>query len=62
MESRSPELPPYPSFEAGECERGWLGFPMIWIGPGEGIEIVGVYYSPNYQEDEAIERALWRVP
>jgi len=62
LESRSPELAPHPSFAKGDCERGWLGFPLTWLGPSEGVEVVGVYYTPGYQEEAPTERALWRMP
>jgi hypothetical protein len=62
MESRSPELAAYPAFESSECERGWLGFPMTWLGPSEGVEAVGVYYTPNYRDEPSSEITLWRMP
>jgi len=61
MDALEPELAPYPAFADG-CQRGWLGFPEIWTGPREGVETVGVYYSPNYKGAASTPRALWRMP
>lgn len=61
MEALEPELAPYPAFADG-CERGWLGFPEIWSGPQEGVQTLGVYYSPNYQDAVSPPRVLWEMP
>lgn len=35
---------------------------LIWLGPQEGVETLGVYYSPNYQGAASTPRALWETP